>query len=102
MNENVKRFIDDFSNKLISNKASFFIGSGISRSAGYVGWSEMLDDKAREIGLDINNEYDLISLAQYYVNANKRAKINHCISSFFDDNNGNPTKTHSLLCNMHF
>ena len=100
MNNNVQSFIEYFSKKILNGKASFFVGSGLSRSAGYVGWSELLDDKARELGLDVNKENDLITLAQYYINNKNRTKINESIKEFFSDDKGNVTRVHNLICNM--
>ena len=44
-----------------------FIGAGFSKSVGYVDWKNLLKDVADDLGLDIDKEYDLVSLAQYCI-----------------------------------
>jgi hypothetical protein len=87
MNETEKRkldaFIENYSVKVIEGNASLFVGSGFSREAKLPVWSELLSDFAKEIKLDVSNEHDLISLAQYYVNAKKRTKLNDKIRERF-------------------
>ena len=96
----IDSFIEYFSNKLISGKASFFIGSGISRNSGYVGWGDLLKDLASEIGLDVDRETDLITLAQYYVNKKERTTINEAIKLSFSDEVGEPNLIHNLICTL--
>lgn len=92
-------FIRDYAQAILSGDASVFIGAGLSRDAGYLGWAELLKDKASDIGLDVEKEkYDLISLAQYYINKKQRTQINDAIRNFFAlKSDINPTKTHLLL-----
>ena len=37
-------------------------------SAGYVDWKKLLQPIAQNLGLDIDKEHDLISVAQYHLN----------------------------------
>ena len=46
-------FIREFSESLKNGNASFFIDSGISRKAQYVGWKDVLRECAIDIGLDV-------------------------------------------------
>lgn len=55
-------FIREFSESLKNGNASSFIGSGISRKAQYVGWKDVLRECAIDIGLDVGQENDLITL----------------------------------------
>lgn len=66
-----EEFIRDFSKQIQNKSASLFIGSGLSRAAGYVDWKGMLKEVAEDIGLNVDKEHDLISLAEYYVNSKK-------------------------------
>ena len=36
-NENLEHFIEQFSEQVINNEASLFVGSGVSRNSGYPG-----------------------------------------------------------------
>ena len=90
-------FIREFSEKLKCEKASLFIGSGISRKSGYANWKDILRECAEEIGLNVDKESDLITLAEFYVKDRQRTKITQTISDFFQDNKGNPVRTHELL-----
>ncbi|KIE90699.1 hypothetical protein AP1022_02816 [Actinobacillus pleuropneumoniae] len=81
-----KQFIKELVNELSANNLAIFAGAGLSVSAGFVNWKELLTDLAKELSLDINKEEnDLVSLAQYYVNSKcgKRSKINYLILNEF-------------------
>ena len=91
-----QEFVREFSKQIINSSAALFIGSGLSRSAGYTDWKGMLKEVAEDIGLDVDKENDLISLAQYYVNSKKRVKINKAISEYFSQP-FEPTETHRIF-----
>ena len=96
----VEEFIRDYSKEIINSNAALFIGSGLSRAAGYTDWKGMLKEVAQDIGLDVNKETDLISLAEYYVNSKRsREKINKAISEFFSVEHA-PTETHRILASL--
>lgn len=93
-------FIKDYSNQIQNKSASVFVGSGLSRAAGYIDWKGLLNEVASDIGLSVDKEQDLISLAEYYVNSKRnRAKIDFAISQFFG-NEKKPTATHELLASL--
>lgn len=52
-----------------------FIGAGFSMNAGYVDWKSLLSGIAEDLGLDIEKETDLVSLAQYNYNENDKVRI---------------------------
>jgi hypothetical protein len=87
MEREIKAFIDDFVTDLAAHNAAIFAGAGMSKAAGFVDWAEMLADIAKELGLEIDKEWDLISLAQYHVNEkDSRAKVTKkIISEFVED-----------------
>ena len=66
-NENLEHFIEQFSEQVINNEASLFVGSGVSRNSGYPGWRDLLSGCADKLKLDMD-EVDLFSLALYYAN----------------------------------
>lgn len=87
MEREIEAFIDDFVKDLAANNAAIFAGAGMSKAAGYVDWAGMLADIAKELGLEIDKEWDLISLAQYHVNEkDSRAKVTKkIIEEFVED-----------------
>ncbi len=76
-------FIKAFVTEIKSGDAAIFVGAGFSASLGFVNWKNLLKDLAEEIHLDINKEYDLVSVAQYHFNKYKRGKINNKIANEF-------------------
>jgi len=100
-NNEIEAFIKDFVNDLANNNAAIFAGAGMSKAAGYVNWSELLEDIAEELGLKIDKEYDLISLAQYHVNekGGNKSKLNRKILEEFIDEN-EITENHKILARL--
>jgi len=70
-------FIDTYQKALDEGVAAAFVGAGLSVPAGFVDWKELLREIAEELDLDVDDEADLIALAQYHVNhARGRGRIN--------------------------
>lgn len=80
---NIKEFIKTYPKEILDSNAAIFAGAGLSRPAGYVDWKELLREIAEDIGLDIDQETDLISLAQYHVNESGRGKVNQILIEEF-------------------
>ncbi|MTH14774.1 SIR2 family protein [Flavobacterium sp. LC2016-01] len=97
----INGFINDYVKDLRSGNASIFVGAGMSRGAGYVDWKGLLSDIAKSLNLDINKEYDLLSIAQYHVNANGRARINKKILEEFTEEN-EETENHRIIARLPF
>lgn len=102
MNTEISTFVKDYAKAIKENRASLFIGSGLSRPAGYVGWKDILRDCAIELGLDVDKEEkNLITLAEYYhINKRQRTTITQTIKEFFDDSKGRLTTTHRLISTL--
>ncbi len=102
MKKNITKelFINDYSKSIINGSASLFIGSGLSRKANYVGWKDILKDCALEIGLDVDKEKDLITLAQYYVREKQKTKITETIKEFFADDKGSVQEVHRIIASL--
>jgi hypothetical protein len=100
MDREIEAFINDFVKDLAANNAAIFAGAGMSKAAGYVDWAELLADIAAELGLEIDKETDLISLAQYHVNEKEsRAKLNKkIIEEFVEDNE--LTENHHIVARL--
>ncbi|QEC77468.1 SIR2 family protein [Mucilaginibacter ginsenosidivorax] len=94
-----KDFIDKYAVEVMNGDAAIFAGAGLSAGLGFVNWRELLRDLAEEIDLDIDKEYDLISLAQYHLNKKSRGKINNKIKNEFTTLKEG-SKNHKLLARI--
>jgi hypothetical protein len=100
MNKEIESFIKDFVNDLAENNVAIFSGAGMSIPAGYVNWPELLRDIADELGLSVDIEHDLISLAQYHVNENRgKGRINKKILEEFTEQ-AQITENHKILARL--
>lgn len=94
MNKDV--FLKRYLNEIEDGNAAIFAGAGLSISAGYVDWKNLLKPLADELGLDISIEQDLVSVAQYFCNGNNRSAITQALI----DEIGiaaSPTPNHQIL-----
>lgn len=96
MNKEIENFIKTYAKEIENQNAALFIGAGFSQSSGYVNWKGLLKDIAEELELDIDKEYDLVSLAQYYCNKNNRIRINQLIKDNFAEAK-TPTENHRII-----
>ena len=100
MNIDISKFIDRYVNEIRENNAAVFVGAGFSTSSGYVDWKNLLRSIAEELRLDVDKEYDLVSLAQYYYNKNKnRSLINDVIFEEFSKQK-NFGENHRILAKL--
>lgn len=99
--EEINSFINDYVKELRSGNASLFVGAGMSRAAGFVDWKGLLSDIAKSLGLDIDREHDLLSIAQYHVNSNGRTRINKKILGEFTEQ-VDETENHRIIARLPF
>jgi len=93
-------FVDTYQRALDERVAAAFVGAGLSVPAGFVDWKELLREIAAELDLDIDEETDLIALAQYHVNhARGRGRINQKLVDEFTKD-ARITQNHSLLATL--
>ena len=79
-----RAFFREYSRALREGVAALFVGAGISRSAGYVDWKQLLREIAEELELDVDREWDLVALAQFHVNHRKnRDRISQLLMDEF-------------------
>ncbi|MFT8873042.1 MAG: SIR2 family protein [Sporolactobacillus sp.] len=84
MEQEISAFVDRFAKEIRDNSAAVFVGAGFSKGSGYVDWKSLLRNIAQELELDVDKEYDLVSLAQYCCNRNgNRSIINDTIFDEF-------------------
>lgn len=77
------KFLKDYSEAVIQGHAAIFAGAGFSTTAGFVDWKGLIRELATEIGLDVDKEYDLVSLAQYYDNEHSREDVTKAVFNNF-------------------
>ena len=101
MNREQLRLIDELSGELEEGNLAMFIGAGFSRGAGYVDWKALLKPIADELELDVDKEWDLVTLAQYHANVNQanRAKLNQLLVTEFSTRL-KPTEGHQILARL--
>jgi len=95
-----KQFYRDVLENLQSQSLAVFAGAGLSKAAGFVDWKGLLRDIADDLGLSIDQENDLISIAQY--NENKvggRSMLNQKIISEFNED-VDLTENHKILARL--
>lgn len=96
----VEAFIKEFAKDLAENNVAIFAGAGMSKGVGYVDWPELLRDIADELGLRVEKEFDLISLAQFHVNQRKSsAGLAKKILEEFSEQ-AEPSPTHDILARL--
>lgn len=96
----IEIFINDFVKDLNEGTASIFAGAGLSIPAGFVNWTELMQEIAQDLGLDINYERDLVSIAQFHVNENRnRTKINRKILEEFTED-AKETENHKIIARL--
>lgn len=92
-------FIQRFLNELEEDNVAIFAGAGLSSSAGYVNWKELLRPLADELSLDIDEEQDLVGVAQYYLNENGRNRISQQLMDEIATAK-QPTTNHQILSRL--
>lgn len=79
-----EEFIRAYTKAIWEGTAAVFGGAGLSRASGFVNWKDLLRPLAKEIGLDIEKENDLLAVAQFYKNKHgTRSGINQSIVNAF-------------------
>lgn len=98
----INAFINDYVDKLRQGNATILVGAGLSKAAGFVDWKGLLKDLAAEIGLRIEDENDLISIAQFHKNYKQnRNKIDEKIVNEFTDKDIE-TENHRIIAKLPF
>lgn len=95
-----RQFYKDVLDSLNSSSLAIFAGAGLSKASGFVDWKDLLKDIADDLGLIIDQEYDLISIAQYNVNKiGGRSVINQKIIAEFNEEI-DLTENHKVLARL--
>ncbi len=96
----IDAFIKNFVKDLQEDNVAVFVGAGMSKSSGHVDWPELLRDIAAELGLRVELEHDLISLAQFHVTQQgTSAGLSRKILEEFSDQ-ADPSPAHEILSRL--
>src|SRR5579885_2808044 len=96
----IDSFIETYVQALHDQNAAIFAGAGLSIPAGLVNWNDLLRGIASDIGLDVDKENDLISVAQFHVNERGgRNRINQALIHEFA-RRSKTTVNHDLLASL--
>lgn len=99
ISENV--LVREFTRELHNKNAAVFAGAGLSVASGYVDWKDLLKDIICDLGLDPDNEDDLVTIAQYHCNqaCGNRARLTQTIFDHFAHTK-HPTTIHEFLAKL--
>ena len=96
----VEEFIETYSQALADHNAAVMAGAGLSIPAGLVNWKGLMRSIAKEIGLDVERETDLVAVAQYHLNERGgRQRINQTLVSEFSER-AKITENHRILARL--
>lgn len=101
LNKDQIRLVNALSKELEEGNLAIFAGAGFSREAGFVDWKTLLKPIADDLDLNIEKEWDLVTLAQYHTNINQsnRAKLNQLLVTEFSSK-VHPTENHRILSRL--
>ncbi|WP_164086591.1 SIR2 family protein [Stenotrophomonas maltophilia] len=100
MNNDQTKLVDRLYKELVAGNLGIFAGAGFSQSAGYVNWKELLRPIAHDLDLDIEQETDLVALAQYHLTRHdSRNKLNQELVEAFS-HKLKPTENHRILARL--
>lgn len=93
-------FLREYTEALELGDAAAFVGAGFSVGAGFFDWKELLREVAKDLGLDIDEEHDLLAVAQYEVNRKKsRSSLDTKIVRAFGEK-AHLTENHAILARL--
>lgn len=96
----INNFIEEYVSALKEGNAAIFAGAGLSIPSGVVNWKELLRRPASRLGLDIDKESDLVSLAQYIYNDSKtKTPLTELINNHFSQT-GRINSNHKIITEL--
>lgn len=96
----IKSFVRAYSKELAAGNAALFAGAGLSVAGGFVDWRGLMREIADELGLNVDREENLISVAQFHYNERQnRSRLNQRIIEEFSTGH-RLTENHSILARL--
>ena len=100
MDKHAEHFVETFVKELEEENVAIFAGAGLSVGAGYIDWKKLLQPIAQDLELDIDQEHDLISIAQYHLNEKQnRSGLNRALIEQLSPGHA-PTDNHRILARL--
>lgn len=94
-------FCKKFADAIFNECAAVFVGAGMSKPCGLPTWKELLQSPLEEIGLNVDKETDLISVAQFYANTkSRRSDLTQHTINLFTSKRAQPSEAHRLLASL--
>src|SRR5699024_6027475 len=95
-----RNFINEYVKVLNNNRGALFAGAGLSIPSGGISWKELLREEADSIGIDVDKENDLISVAQFIYNESRtRQTITQLLKNKISKK-GNINLNHEILSSL--
>jgi Sir2- and TIR-associating SLOG family/SIR2-like domain len=100
MDRHAEHFVETFVKELEEENVAIFAGAGLSVGAGHIDWKKLLQPIAQDLELDIDQEHDLISIAQYHLNEKQnRSGLNRALIEQLSPGHA-PTENHRILARL--
>jgi hypothetical protein len=98
----IEEFINEFVKDMRDGNTAIFAGAGLSVGPGYFDWKKLLEPIAKKLSLDINDEYDLTALAQYFVDNNGgiRSSLTQILANEFSKTKIVHSENHKILARL--
>ena len=88
--EKLTNFLNAFSQNIINDEASIFIGTGVSMNSGLPSWHKLLAPCFEQLNISSSKNLSLYKIAQYYANSHSdsalRKMVNEKINTFYESN----------------
>jgi hypothetical protein len=96
----IDTFVKVYSQALRDENAAVFAGAGLSIPTGLVDWTALMRDIAQDVGLNVDSEHDLLSVAQFHVNERGgRHRINQALVTEFAERS-TLSENHRILASL--
>lgn len=86
----IPHFLNEYSEYILNEEASIFVGTGLSMNSGLPGWKELLAPCFEQLNIKTNEETNLYKIAQYYANdfsdSILRRMVNEQINKYYESN----------------
>lgn len=69
------KFVRVYSQCIINNKASLFLGAGFSINSGLPSWKQLIAPLAKDLDIKMDSYHDFAQITQYYENARSRRDL---------------------------
>ncbi len=100
-NRETNDFINNYVKALKDNNAVVFAGAGLSVDSGFFDWKKLLKPIAQRLDLDIEEEYDLTALAQYFVDSQGgRGELNQILVEQYHKMDVKISNKHHILARL--